>query len=113
MKICTGKHAEFQGDLCIIPIARIPDGLDEAQPDGAGNHVVAHSETGHHHVVSSLAARVWVASAMLAYMRVREQAELLHMRPFDQHEALSLPPGDYQILRQREGAPAGWRRVED
>jgi hypothetical protein len=107
------EQAVYQGDLCIIPVDGIPDGLMEAQPTD-GQHIVAHSETGHHHVVAARAAKLYVATAMLAYLRVQaEHVDLRHLRPHDTHEDIRLPKGDYQLLRQREGAPEGWRQVAD
>lgn len=31
----------------------------------------------------------------------------------DEHGALSLEPGNYEVIRQREYSPEGWRQVED
>ena len=113
MKKCNGKQAVFQGDLAIIPVNAIPEGVEEVVTDDE-HHVVAHSETGHHHVLEARKVRVYqAASAMYLYLKVLEQVELNHMRSVDRHEALSLPPGDYQLLRQREGTPEGWRQVAD
>ncbi len=107
------EGACYQGDLCILPVKEIPEGLIESPPDSE-HLVVAHSETGHHHVVAARAATLYVVSAMMAYLRVKaEHADLEHLRSWDTHETLRLPTGDYQLLRQREGAPEGWRRVAD
>ena len=114
MKKCSGTKPLFQGDLMILPVDEIPDEAQELQTTGE-HHVVAHSETGHHHVLNAQKARVFTvaATAMAMYAKVLEQTELLHQRPYDTHEALSIPPGNYQLLRQREGAPEGWRVVAD
>ena len=113
MKKCNRDSVSFQGDLMIIPVNEIPGDAKEVKTKDK-NHVVAHSETGHHHVLSAQCARVYVvASAMMLYAKVIEQTELTHLRPYDTHEALSLPPGNYQLLRQREGSPQGWRQVAD
>ncbi len=103
----------FQGDLMIVPCDNIPVGASEVRPVN-GQVIVAHSETGHHHTVSACAAKVFAVSAMLQYLRVTAaHVDLLHQRSYDQHEALRLPKGDYEMLRQREGSPEGWRRVMD
>lgn len=114
MKTINRKNGvSYQGDLAIIPIDKIPDNVIETQPKGE-NHIVAHSETGHHHVVAARLAKLYIASAMMSYLRViADQAELQHLRPYDTHETLALPKGDYQLLRQREGSPEGWRQVMD
>ena len=36
-----------------------------------------------------------------------------HLRSFDTHESISIAPGIYEIRRQREYTPEGWKRVED
>ena len=38
---------------------------------------------------------------------------LEHLRSFDTHETIKLPVGTFEIRRQREYTPEGWRRVED
>jgi hypothetical protein len=107
------KGPVYQGDLAIIPVDEIPSDVVEAKSEGE-NHIVAHSETGHHHVVPTRMAKLYVVSAMMSYLRVvAEQANLQHLRPYDTHETVALPKGDYQLLRQREGAPEGWRQVAD
>lgn len=40
-------------------------------------------------------------------------AEVKHLRGFDTHEPLFLPPGNYQIRRQREYIAEGFRHAAD
>lgn len=103
-----------QGDLIIRRIHSIPSGLSDAIPE-QGNHILAHSETGHHHVIDSKAARMFIdeANAFIAYLNVATEAEIVHLRGFDTHAPLTLPPGKYEIRRQRENSPEGWRRAAD
>jgi len=42
-----------------------------------------------------------------------EPAVLEHHRSFDTHEALEIKPGIYEIRRQREYTPQGFRRAAD
>ena len=114
MKICTGEKPFFQGDLAIIPNVRVPnDAVEDKAPEN-GEYVMAHSEDGHHHVLLAKHARVYrVASAMLLYAKIVETTKLLHKKAVDGHESYQLPPGDYLFLRQREGAPEGWRSALD
>ena len=44
---------------------------------------------------------------------VEEFADVEHLWPFDTHETIRLTPGKWEIRRQREWSPEGWRRVED
>jgi hypothetical protein len=41
------------------------------------------------------------------------EAVVEHLRSFDTHESISIGPGNYEIRRQRENAPEGWRRAAD
>ena len=104
----------FQGDLCIRRIDDLPPGLKLASGE-SGYYIVAHSETGHHHVVKERAAQMLIdeTNAFIAYLKVAEPTKLEHLRSFDTHEALLLPPGNYEIRRQREYTPEGWRRAAD
>ena len=78
-------------------------------------NIVAHSETGHHHIVAESAAQMLIdeTNAFIAYLAVAEPTELRHLRPFDTHEPLLLEPGNYEVRRQREYVPEGWRRAQD
>ena len=78
-------------------------------------HVVAHSETGHHHWVDSSMAQLFTdpGDPMVCYLRVEGEADLTHARPYDTHKTLTLTKGTWQLRRQREYTPQGWRRVED
>ncbi len=109
-----GTRPSFQGDLCIRRIGRLPAGLVKATPiDGA--YIVAHSETGHHHVVKERGAQLLIDStnAFIAYLDVAEPTVLEHLRSFDTHAPYLLAPGKYEVRRQREHTPEGWRRAAD
>jgi hypothetical protein len=103
-----------QGDVFFERIDALPEGLKLAKID-KGNHVVAHSETGHHHVIDSRNARLFIdeTNAFIAYLKVLEPCELKHLRDHDTHEALAFKPGVYRVRRQREATPEGWRRAQD
>lgn len=108
------ERPSFQGDLMIRRIPAIPAGLSCAEPE-AGQHILAHSETGHHHVIDSRNAQLLIdrTNAFLAYLDVAEESEIVHLRDFDTHAPLTLAPGKYEVRRQREHTPEGWRRVQD
>ena len=104
----------FQGDLCIRRIDKLPDGL-KPMPAQNGAFVLAHSETGHHHIVQERSAQAFIdqTNAFIAYLNVLEPTELEHLRSFDTHEPLGLAPGLYEVRRQREHTPEGWRQAAD
>ncbi len=113
------KTQAAQGDIFIRRVTEMPKGLREMKVEG-GRYIVAHSETGHHHVIDATpAAKVWLSDdPMVSYLQVVEATDavetlLEHMRSFDTHETIKFSPGIYEIRRQREATPEGWRRVED
>ncbi len=108
------ERPSFQGDICIRRIDAFPAGLVPATAEN-GVWVIAHSETGHHHVVKERGAQLLIdqTNAFIAYLDVAEPAVLEHLRSFDTHEPYALPPGKYEIRRQREHVPEGWRRAQD
>lgn len=95
-----------QGDCFIERIADLPDGLKQAAPED-GHYIVAHSETGHHHVIEANPDRVKMfddpSDQLTAYLQViADDVHLEHKRSFDTHEALNPAPGLYRVRRQRE-----------
>lgn len=101
----------FQGDIAITRVDAIPEDVVEAK-----DNVVAHSETGHHHIATQ--SKVYAApNGMELYIQaIGEHVDLEHKRPYDTHETIRMltKPGDvFRVRRQREYTPEGWRRVED
>lgn len=108
------KRMAAQGDVMFIRIQSIPtDAMPAEEKDK--HFVVAHSETGHNHVVESRNAQMLIdkTNEFIAYLDVSEETEVKHQRSFDTHESLLLSPGKYQIRRQREYLPRGFRKVAD
>lgn len=110
----TFKKQAAQGDCLIRRIDKLPDGLEAAKPEN-GFHVVAHSETGHNHVVQEKSAQLLInkTNAFIAYLNVLEPCEIQHLRSFDTHESIALDKGIYEIRRQREYVPQGFRKASD
>jgi hypothetical protein len=116
MKTFTKMAA--QGDFIIIRIDDIPADVETFESED-GKFVVAHSETGHNHVM--------VADRVEAYrpkhtpdndlyelfLNVKAPTEIKHLRSFDTHETLLVDEGKYVIKRQREYTAEGFRRAAD
>lgn len=96
------------GDIILIA-RRVPDGATRRSE--LGRLVLAEGEvTGHAHVIDSDEAELWTVpdeaaearTAMTERMFLRVLAEggvsLVH----EEHAALLIPPGEYEVLRQRE-----------
>lgn len=65
--------------------------------------------TGHSHRISEGEATLYEFDEKL-YLEVQsELATLIH----EEHKALQLPLGEYEITIQREYSPAGWKYVAD
>lgn len=116
-----------QGDVLFMRLAdvglsAIPPTAVEVAPDGAfGAHIVAHSETGHHHVVPGVGVKRYAdpADPFTCYLRLEEDldvCEVMHLRDWDTHETLAISPCEDRVIvvrRQREYTPEGFRLVVD
>lgn len=114
MKAHKFKNQAAQGDLLIRRVEKLPEGLSEAKAEN-GLHIVAHSETGHNHVVKERSAQLLIdkTNAFIGYLNVLEPCEIEHLRSFDTHAPIALDKGTYEIRRQREYIPQGFRKAAD
>ena len=115
----TFQNQAAQGDLFIRRIDKLPAGLKPMTTE-AGKYIVAHSETGHHHVIEARPHVTVFATddPLVSYLQVVEATDAMetvieHLRNFDTHESIKVGAGNYEIRRQREYTPEGWRRVAD
>lgn len=113
----TFSKQAAQGDMILRRVAKVPDNFKPVATDAQGRHVVTHSETGHHHWVGGETAVLYREkdeNQMVSYIEVKAGGtDLIHERPWDTHETLHIEEGVYEVRRQREYTPEGWRRVED
>lgn len=101
-----------QGDVLIVSTDGIPAGATPVARED-GRLILAHGEvTGHAHVVDSDTA-LFLATDLdeMAdrYLKIEQECQVVH----DEHEPITLPPGDYIVRRQREYAPEAIRNVAD
>ena len=117
------KNRGAQGDVFFRRIKAVPANATVVKPED-GAIIVTHSETGHHHVVEDLTCVMYEdpASSLVGYLQLGDGCQeaggvdVVHKRAWDTHETLRLlgKPGDvFEIRRQREWSPEGWRRVAD
>jgi hypothetical protein len=105
-----------QGDVFFKRIASVPNDAVAVKRKGA--LIVAHSETGHHHVIEDPCVLFEVpGNPLVAYLQLEGAcADVVHQRPWDTHETMRLL-GEigavWEVRKQREWAPEGWRRVAD
>lgn len=116
-----------QGDVLFVRVDALPTNARRV-PD-ASEYVVAHSETGHHHVLRSPGAKMYdTEDPTVSYVELRARGQVTHLRSFDTHEVLELmgriddvlaeneqrkEPVYYKVIRQRQATPEGWARVAD
>lgn len=106
-----------QGDVMLIPVASLPVAGHAPAKVENGAFIVTHSETGHHHVVMERpTVRMYQDTMDLfrSWLVIEgDPADLEHLRSTDTHETVRLDPGVWEVRRQREYAPEGWRRAAD
>jgi hypothetical protein len=96
------KKQNRHGDL-LIEEGKIPKEAKKCE------NVLAYGEvTGHAHRVSGKAVQVYEYKKT-RYIDVQETAQLTH----EEHDTISLQPGQYIVIRQVEYTPAGLRQVQD
>lgn len=108
------KNICAQGDVLIRRVESIPASAKPVAPQGQ-HVIVTHSETGHHHVMERDCVELYqdASNPLIAWLKVNRPATLVHHRPHDTHEPIQFTPGCYEVRRQREYTPEGWRRVAD
>ena len=120
----TPKRLQFrQGDVLIT---RVDGTADVGKPVSRdrGRIVLAYGEvTGHAHAIVSKRAELfelvedrtkdgddaWARAARILRVSGKAAVELRH----EEHATIELPPGDYEVTRQREYHPEELRMVAD
>ena len=89
-----------QGDVLLVPVSTIPPGK-KARSRG-GRLILALGEvTGHHHSVAVADAEL-VETAEAIFLNIMRETTLDHQ----EHASITLAPGPYRVVRQREYVPA-------
>jgi hypothetical protein len=109
----TMKKQEWmarQGDLLIRKIEKLPDGKRKKRANG---HILEGEVTGHVHRIAETQldeAQVLDCGAGL-FMTVTAEGgvSIVH----EDHNPIVLPPGNYEVVRQREYTPSEIRNVQD
>jgi hypothetical protein len=101
-----------QGDVLIVPIAKLPAGLKPVEREH-GRLVLAYGEvTGHAHAIRDKRAALFRDPKLAAiFMHVSGDGPVA--LDHQEHDTIHIPPGDYQVIRQREYTPDAIRDVAD
>ena len=95
-----------QGDVWIETY----DGAWPEQAEIKKDGILAHGEaTGHAHRLEDLTAGLLVERDGTLYLRVTAPTRIVH----EEHAAISLTPGTFRVIRQREYTPEAIRNVAD
>ncbi len=104
-----------QGDVLIMAVEGLPTDLAAMSRD-QGRVVLAEGEvTGHAHAIVDREAVLYEGDGDDRFLEVASPVTVTH----EEHDAIDLPPGVYQVVRQREYTPkpsnrdARWRYVAD
>lgn len=112
----VSMHGEcYIVDAELLGITELPaDATERISADS--RHLVAHSESGHHHYVAAAEARLYgTSNPDICYLVPTTDAYLRHAKSGPEtHGTQRLQAGKiYRISIQREAALEGWRRVAD
>lgn len=122
------KNAARQGDVMLVRVNKLPEGLIETRRDNIGRIVLAHGEkSGHGHAIRDKG----VCSFRLAttgddptgvsggvdYIEVGGSSATLNHEyasgKMAEHEPITLPPGIYKVALQRVYTPQAIVRAQD
>jgi hypothetical protein len=101
-----------QGDILIVPISEIPKAAKRAKAKHRRLVLAEGEATGHHHSIadSNAVDLLQLPSQDDLFLLVKEGNALLEHQ---EHATITIPPGTYRIVRQREYSPEAIRRVQD
>lgn len=112
----SNTHKEFemlrQGDVLLVPVDQIP--ADAKPRKGKDRLILARGEvTGHHHsLVAERGGEIDVLETKAGEVFARIMAAPAR-EVHQEHAAIEVPPGNYQVVIQREYHPQEIRRVAD
>ena len=95
--------------MLVERINQIPADATKQAPI-SGRVILAYGEvTGHHHSLDADAADWWKKGDGEQFVEVNLETALLHQ----EHSAITIAPGKYRVIRQREYTPEAIRNVAD
>ena len=108
----TPPGAIRQGDVLLVPV-EMKRGVHRGSVYRHTTVVLAHGEaTGHAHRIVDAPVQLRIVRPIgrrLLFVHGDEPVTLQH----DEHDPLQVPPGVWEVRRQREYVPWGFRRVAD
>ena len=111
LKTTKQQRMQFrQGDVLIVAASHLPQGATVRAREN-GLVILAYGEvTGHHHSFSAPGVALLDVPNGTVYLTIEElTAPLVHQ----EHDAIAVPQGTYQVVRQREYTPEAILNVAD
>lgn len=102
-----------QGDVLIVSRARKPKGeMKPIDRDERGRLILAAGEaTGHHHAIAGMNAGLFEAQEPgKCFLFIEGDAVTLS---HEEHGGITIAPGWYEVIRQREYSPEAIRNIAD
>lgn len=101
-----------QGDVLIVSVSNVPKKLESVDRE-KGRVILAHGEvTGHAHAISDKRAALFRDPKLAAIFMIISGDDPVALE-HDEHDTIAIPPGNYQVIRQREYSPEAIRNVAD
>lgn len=98
-----------QGDVLVQRVGEIPADVTPVKRE-SGRIILAHGEvTGHAHAIKNRLAKFLETTQGERYLSLPKQVTLDH----EEHSTITLPAGNYKVIRQREYHPEEIRNVAD
>lgn len=103
------KRQFRQGDVLLEPVGVIPDGLTVVAKV-EGKVILAYGEaTGHHHAIEDPQVELYTDKEGNLWLHTGEDVYLTHQ----EHDTVTIPPGGYRVVKQKEYTPEAIRNVAD
>lgn len=91
------------GEAMLVPIT------NEVKGSQHNMFIIAHSETGHHHVLESKVPFTVSEQDKQFLIELFEPAKLVHKKTVDKHKTLTVPAGKYRVITKTEYDP--WDKI--
>lgn len=91
------------GEVLLKPVTSIPKGGTRKE---GKEYIIAHSETGHNHVLEGTAFDVTEFDDGQIFVNVKNDTALVHRKTHDRHRTLTIPPSILERYHMVEYSPA-------
>jgi hypothetical protein len=99
-----------QGDVLLVEVTEQDLQNAEKISQDTDPIILAEGETtGHAHRIARAVAALYLVGAAVRILQVQQKTQLQH----EEHGAIDLDPGLYQVIQQREYSPQAIRNVAD